>query len=163
MVAMYLIDAEYMHCHPTRHGPAAKAGDEATGPWNKVRDATRLLALVGLDVKGVARTPLGVRVVQLVTVCPEGSRCPERGRASTSGKEWVCTRPQDLPCSRAPVRLLWGKRRWRCRTGGVWPGSRSPRPSAHLLEHPELAHQPLDSVTSGRRAACEATQRAADR
>lgn len=60
-------------------------------------------------MKGVARTPLGVRVVQLVTVCPEGSRCPERGRASTSGKEWVCTRPQDLPCSRAPVRLLWGK------------------------------------------------------
>jgi transposase len=60
-------------------------------------DATRLLGLAGLAVERVALTPLGIRVVQLVTADPDAARCPDCGQVSTSGKEWVLTRPRDLP------------------------------------------------------------------
>ena len=35
---------------------------------------------------------------------------------STSGKDWVLTRPHDLPCGGGQVAVQWRKRRWRCRT-----------------------------------------------
>jgi transposase len=78
-------------------------------------DATRLLGLAGLAVECVALTALGVKVVQLVTTDPAAVRCPECGQRSDSPKEWVCTRPRDLPCGGAAPVLLWRKRRWRCR------------------------------------------------
>ncbi|MFD1533620.1 ISL3 family transposase [Pseudonocardia aurantiaca] len=64
----------------------------------------------------VVRTGLGVRVVQLVTDDPDAARCPECRSVSTSGKEWVLTRPHNLPCGGGPVAVQWRKRRWRCRT-----------------------------------------------
>jgi len=79
-------------------------------------DATRLLGLAGLAVEGVALTPLGIRLVQLITADPEAARCPECGQVSTSAKEWTLTRPRDLPVGGEPVLLQWRKRRWRCRT-----------------------------------------------
>jgi transposase len=79
-------------------------------------DATRLLGLDGLMVGVVALTPLGIRLVQLVTADPEAARCPACGQVSTSAKEWTLTQPRDLPVGGAPVLLQWRKRRWRCRT-----------------------------------------------
>jgi transposase len=35
---------------------------------------------------------------------------------SSSGKEWVLTRPHDVPSGGGAVLLQWRKRRWRCRT-----------------------------------------------
>jgi zinc-finger of transposase IS204/IS1001/IS1096/IS1165 len=35
---------------------------------------------------------------------------------STSGKDWVLTRPHDLPCGGGQIAVQWRKRRWRCRT-----------------------------------------------
>jgi transposase len=79
-------------------------------------DATRLLGLAGLAVERVALTPVGVKVVQLVTVDPDAARCPDCGQVSTSGKEWTLTRPRDLPVGGTAVLLQWRKRRRRCRT-----------------------------------------------
>jgi len=78
-------------------------------------DATRLLGLAGLAVERVALSPLGIRVVQLVTTDPDAARCPDCGQVSSSGKEWVLTRPRDLPIGATAVLLQWRKRRWRCR------------------------------------------------
>ena len=79
-------------------------------------DASCLLGLAGLAVERVALTALGVRVVQLVTDDPEAARCPVCRVVSTSGKDWVLTRPHDLPCGGGQVAVQWRKRRWRCRT-----------------------------------------------
>jgi hypothetical protein len=43
-------------------------------------------------------TVLGVKIVQLVTDDPDAARCPSCATVSTSGKDWVLTRPRDLPC-----------------------------------------------------------------
>jgi transposase len=37
---------------------------------------------------------------------------------STSGKDWVLTRPRDLPCGGEFALVQWRKRRWRCRAIG---------------------------------------------
>jgi transposase len=79
-------------------------------------DASCLLGLAGLAVERVALTALGVRIVQLVTDDPEAARCPVCRVVSTSGKDWVLTRPHDLPCGGGQVAVQWRKRRWRCRT-----------------------------------------------
>jgi transposase len=81
------------------------------------------LGLAGLAVERVALTPLGIRVVQLVTADPEAVRCPDCRELSTSGKEWVLTRPRDLPVGGGQVLLQWRKRRWRCRTTDCPRGS----------------------------------------
>jgi transposase len=60
--------------------------------------------------------PAGVRIVQLVTDDPDAARCPACRVVSTSGKDWVLTRPHDLPCGGGQVAVQWRKRRWRCRT-----------------------------------------------
>ena len=68
-------------------------------------DATRLLGLAGLAVERVALSPLGVRVVQLVTDDPDAARCPGCKQVSSSGKEWALTRPRDLPVGGTAVLL----------------------------------------------------------
>ena len=79
-------------------------------------DASCLLGLAGLAVERVVLTALGVRIVQLVTDDPDAARCPACRVVSTSGKDWVLTRPHDLPCGGGQVAVQWRKRRWRCRT-----------------------------------------------
>ena len=69
-----------------------------------------------MAVERVAFTALGARVVQLVTDDPDAARCPACRVVSTSGKDWVLTRPHDLPCGGGQVAVQWRKRRWRCRT-----------------------------------------------
>jgi len=69
-----------------------------------------------LAVERVVLTALGVRIVQLVTDDPDAARCPGCRMVSTSGKDWVLTRPHDLPCGGGQVAVQWRKRRWRCRT-----------------------------------------------
>jgi len=61
-------------------------------------------------------TGLGTRVVQVVTEDPDAARCPGCRSVSTSGKDWVLTRPHDLPCGGGQVAVQWRQRRWRCRT-----------------------------------------------
>ncbi len=80
-------------------------------------DASCLLGLEGLAVERVVRTgPPGVKIVQLVTDDPDAARCPACRAVSTSGKDWVLTRPRDLPCGGEFAHVQWRKRRWRCRT-----------------------------------------------
>jgi transposase len=79
-------------------------------------DATCLLGLAGLAVERVVLTGLGVKIVQLVTDDPDAARCPACRARSTSGKDWVLTRPRDLPCGGELAQMQWRKRRWRCRT-----------------------------------------------
>ena len=79
-------------------------------------DASCLLGLMGLAVERVVLSGLGVKIVQLVTDDPEAARCPGCGSVSTSGKDWVLTRPRDLPCGGEFAAVQWRKRRWRCRT-----------------------------------------------
>jgi transposase len=71
--------------------------------------------LAGLAVERVVLTRLGVKIVQLVTDDPEAARCPCCRTRSTSGKDWVLTRPHDLPCGGEFAVVQWRKRRWRCR------------------------------------------------
>ena len=78
-------------------------------------DASCLLGLAGLAVERVVLTRLGVKIVQLVTDDPEAARCPCCRTRSTSGKDWVLTRPRDLPCGGEFAVVQWRKRRWRCR------------------------------------------------
>jgi transposase len=79
-------------------------------------DASCLLGLAGLKVEGVVRASSGAKIVQVATDDPDAARCPVCGVRSTSGKEWVLTRPKDLPCGGEFAVMLWRKRRWRCRT-----------------------------------------------
>jgi transposase len=79
-------------------------------------DATCLLGLDGLAVACVVLTGAGVRIVALVTSDPDAARCPGCRVVSSSGKEWVLTRPHDVPSGGGAVLLQWRKRRWRCRT-----------------------------------------------
>ena len=69
-----------------------------------------------MAVERVELAPFGVRIVQLVTDDPDAARCPACRVVSTSGKDWVLTRPHDLPCGGGQVAVQWRKRRWRCRT-----------------------------------------------
>jgi transposase len=68
-----------------------------------------------LAVERVVLTGL-VRIVQLVTDDPDAAGCPGCQVVSTSGKDWVLTRPHDLPSGGGQIAVQWRKRRWRCRT-----------------------------------------------
>lgn len=68
-----------------------------------------------MKVEGVVRTSTGVKIVQLATDDPDAARCPVCREVSVSGKDWVLTRPKDLPCGGEFALVLWRKRRWRCR------------------------------------------------
>jgi transposase len=72
--------------------------------------------LAGFAVERVVLTGAGVKIVQLVTDDPDAARCPACRAVSTSGKDWVLTRPRDLPCGGEFAQVQWRKRRWRCRT-----------------------------------------------
>jgi hypothetical protein len=65
---------------------------------DRTDDASCLLGLAGLAVERVVLTVLGVKIVQLVTDDPDAARCPSCRVRSSSGKDWVLTRPRDLPC-----------------------------------------------------------------
>jgi transposase len=77
-----------------------------------------LLGLAGLKVEGVVLTSAGIKIVQLVTDDPDAARCPVCRTCSSSGKDWVLTRPRDLSCGGVFAAVQWRKRRWRCRTEG---------------------------------------------
>ena len=86
-------------------------------------DASCLLGLEGLAVERVVRTALGTKILQLVTDDPDAARCPACRSVSTSGKDWVLTRPRDLRCGGEFAIVQWRKRRWRCRTPTCARGS----------------------------------------
>ena len=80
-----------------------------------VSDASRLLDLGGLAVDRVASDAFGGRVVHVVTADETASACPRCGVLSVSLKGLVCTRPRDIPYGTRVLRLIWHKRRWRCK------------------------------------------------
>jgi transposase len=80
-------------------------------------DATLLLDLDGLAVTGVELTGAGRRLVKVETADETAAACPDCGVFSTRVKEYVCTRPRDLPQGMARVLVQWRKRRWYCCEG----------------------------------------------
>ena len=86
-------------------------------------DAGKLLGLDGLGVAEVLQGGDQAREVHLVTAEETAAACPSCGVISTSGKGSATTHPRDVPYGPDPVRLVWHKRRWRCRE------SRCPRAS----------------------------------
>lgn len=79
-----------------------------------VNDTTRLLGLDGLVVDRVELNPDGIPVVGLSTADEQARCCPECGVSARRVKQWVTTRPRDLPVAGRPTRLRWRKRRWHC-------------------------------------------------
>jgi transposase len=77
--------------------------------------ASRLLDLGGLAVERIESDTFGGRVVRVVTVDEGASACPSCGVLSVSLKGLVCTRPRDIPYGTRVLRLIWHKRRWRCK------------------------------------------------
>lgn len=53
--------------------------------------------------------------MHVVTADSAAAVCPSCGNVSTSLKQNAVTRPKDLPYGPAAVKLIWHKRRWRCR------------------------------------------------
>jgi len=82
---------------------------------DSVSDASRLLDLGGLAVDRIESDTFGGRVVHLVTADECASACPSCGVFSVSVKGLVCTRPRDIPYGTRVLRLIWHKRRWRCK------------------------------------------------
>ena len=80
-----------------------------------VSDASRLLDLGGLAVDRIESDTFGGRVVHVVTADECASACPSCGVLSVSLKGLVCTRPRDIPYGARVLRLIWHKRRWRCK------------------------------------------------
>jgi transposase len=79
-----------------------------------VNDTTRLLGLDGLVVDRVELNPDGIPVVGLSTADKQARCCPDCGVPAQRVKQWVTTRPRDLPVAGRPTRLRWRKRRWHC-------------------------------------------------
>jgi len=65
-------------------------------------------------VQRVEQVEFGGRLVHLETVDEVASGCPSCGVVSTAVKEYVTTRPRDIPYGEGGIRLVWHKRRWRC-------------------------------------------------
>jgi len=81
-----------------------------------VNDTTLLLGLPGVVVDRVEVDPDGTRVVHVATMdAPQA--CPSCGVLSDSVKGWVTTGPRDVSFP-VVARLVWRKRRWRCRESG---------------------------------------------
>jgi transposase len=80
-----------------------------------VSDASRLLDLDGLAVHRVASDAFGGWVVHVVTADETASACPNCGVLSVTLKGRVCTRPRDIPYGARVLRLIWHKRRLRCK------------------------------------------------
>ena len=77
-----------------------------------------LLGIEGLAVEQVTLEEDGGRVAHLLTADETAAACPSCGVVSTSLKGHAVTHPRDVPYGQAPVRLVWRKRRWRCRETG---------------------------------------------
>jgi transposase len=77
--------------------------------------ATLLLGIEGLAVQRVELEEGGARVAHLVTAEQAAAACPSCGVVSTSVRGHSRTKPRDIPYGEAPLRLVWHKRRWRCR------------------------------------------------
>lgn len=75
-----------------------------------------LLGLSGLLVERVELDEHGARVVHVVTDERWAGLCTACGVRSTSVKDGTVTEPKDLPYGPMPVRVVWRKRRWRCRS-----------------------------------------------
>lgn len=78
------------------------------------REATLLLGIEGLAVVGVIDAD-GVREVHAVTDDPAAAACPACGVISNAVKGHAVSSPRDLRYGPVPIRLVWHKRRWRCR------------------------------------------------
>lgn len=89
--------------------------NDTTGAATCAGDATLLLDLEGLAVQAVELTETGTRLVRLRTTDETAAACPSCGVISTRVKEYVSTRPRDLPQGRTRLELVWRKRRWYCR------------------------------------------------
>jgi transposase len=79
-------------------------------------DTTLLVGLDGVVVDRVELDPDGCRVVHVSTV-DTAAVCPSCRSVSMSVKGWVETGPRDVALP-VPSRLVWHKRRWRCRQSG---------------------------------------------
>ena len=53
--------------------------------------------------------------MEVATAAETAAACPTCGVISTRVKQYVCTRPRDLPHGRTRMELVWRKRRWYCR------------------------------------------------
>lgn len=78
-----------------------------------MNDTTLLLGLADVVVDRVELDPDGCRVVHVSTT-DTPRVCPSCAVPSTSVKGWVTTGPRDVAFP-VPTRLVWRKRRWRCR------------------------------------------------
>lgn len=76
---------------------------------------TLLLGLAGVAVERVDLIGEGTRRVHVATADGTAAACPACGVLSSSPKEYVTTRPKDLPYGEARLEVRWHKRRWRCR------------------------------------------------
>ncbi len=103
----------------TQFPPAPGHDIERRGQQCVEQGASLLLGIEGLDVLAVVLQNRGDdeqgRVVHLVTGDESAAACPSCGTVSTAPKGRATTRPRDLPYGVDPVRLVWHKRRWRCR------------------------------------------------
>jgi transposase len=91
---------------------------DTTGAGAGAGDATLLLSLDGLAVTLVERSAAETLLVEVATADETAAACPTCGVISTRVKEYVCTRPRDLPQGRTRMELVWRKRRWYCREPG---------------------------------------------
>lgn len=80
-----------------------------------IEPTSLLLGLEGLGVRAVARRADRTRVVEVITLDPNASRCPDCGMASDSVKERTVTNPRDIRYGDDPIELRWNKTRYRCR------------------------------------------------
>ena len=87
---------------------------DTTGAGAGAGDATLLLSLDGLAVTLVERSAAETLLVEVATAAETAAACPMCGVISTRVKEYVCTRPRDLPQGRTRTELVWRKRRWYC-------------------------------------------------
>jgi transposase len=90
-------------------------------------DTTRLLGLTGVAVLRVDDAPHDRPVVHLITTDEQARTCPGCAARATRMKQWVTTRPRDLPMAGRQVDLRWRKRRWQCDQQGC-VRRRSPKP-----------------------------------
>ena len=75
---------------------------------------TTLFGLSGVRVQRVDQLEFGGRVVHVETAGGLGTGCPSCGVVSTAAKEYVTTRPKDLPYGETGISVVWHKTRWRC-------------------------------------------------